>query len=221
MLACGMLKTMENTAVTSEIMDEPQAWETLREAHVAYEAAISPAYDEVLNEVAHRICATGSIGKADIGALLFWKRLRADTTWVRDLMTMTEQDIREVTKKAVFAVCDDSLPVPMAAAAGRSALSPLPGFSRGDALASALLLAAAPARMAVYDRRAQIGLETLGHTLSPAPGRYSRYMELVELLRSTANRNGHNWSARDVDVALYWLGGKGRSPKPVQDAQSS
>jgi hypothetical protein len=89
-------------------------------------------------------------------------------------MCMTEQEIREVTKKAVSAVSDDSLPVPKAAAASRSALSPLPGFARGDALALALLLAAAPERMAVYDRRAQTGLETFGHTLSPAPGRYSR-----------------------------------------------
>lgn len=76
---------------------------------------------------------------------------------------------------------DPSLPVPFAAAAGRSAISPLPGFESGDALAAALLLAAAPARMAVYDRRAQAGLEALGHALSPTRGRYSRYMELVEL----------------------------------------
>ncbi|WP_442545249.1 hypothetical protein ACSBOX_06110 [Arthrobacter sp. KN11-1C] len=198
---------MDKTDATSEFMDDPQDWETLREAHTAYKAATSPAYDEVLHEVALRIRATGSIGKADIGALLFWKRLRADTTWVRGLMTMTDQEIREVTKKAVSAVSDDSLPVPAAAASGRSALSPLPGFVRGDALASALLLAAAPERMAVYDRRAQTGLEILGHTLSPAPGRYSRYMDLVERLRSMANRHGNNWSARDVDVALYWLGG--------------
>lgn len=216
-----MLSTMDNTGATSEFIDNPHAWERLREAHAAYEAATSPAYDEVLHEVAHRIRTTGSIGKADIGALLFWKRLRADTTWVRGLMTMTEQEVREVTKKAVSAVNDGSLSVPKAAAAGRGALSPLPGFERGDALASALLLAAAPERMAVYDRRAQSGLETLGHTLSPAPGRYSRYMELVELLRSTATRHGDNWSARDVDVALYWLGGTGQSVELLRDAQLS
>lgn len=37
-------------------------------------------------------------------------------------------------------------------------------------------------------------------------------MELVEVLRSTAKRHGHTWSARDVDVALFWLGGP--KPKP-------
>jgi hypothetical protein len=193
-------------------MDEPQVCETLLESHAAYMAGTSRAYDEVLTEVADRIRATASIGKADIGALLFWKRLRADTTWVRALMNMQEREVREVTEKAVSAVNDALLPVPKAASAGRSALSPLPGFDKGDALASALLMAAAPERMAVYDRRAQAGLGTLGLTLSPAPGRYERYMELVEALRSIVARHGHNWSARDVDVALFWLGGL--RPKP-------
>lgn len=191
---------------------DPQVWEALRASHAAYMSGTSLAYDEVLTEVADRIRATASIGKADIGALLFWKRLRADTPWVRDLMTMQDLDVRAVTEKAVSAVNDVSLTVPKAASAGRGALSPLPGFETGDAFASALLLAAAPERMAVYDRRAQAGLETLGLTLSAAPGRYARYMELVEVLRSTAKRHGHDWSARDVDVALYWLGGP--KPKP-------
>ena len=44
-----------------------------------YLSGTSPACDEVLNAVADRIRATASIGKADIGALLFWKRLRADS----------------------------------------------------------------------------------------------------------------------------------------------
>jgi hypothetical protein len=198
---------MDEPDETPEAMDDPQVWETLRGSHAAYIASTSPAYDEVLTEVGGRIRATGSIGKADIGALLFWKRLRADTTWVRNLMATGERDVRAATKKAVSAVNDLSLPVPTAASAGRAALSPLPGFESGDALASALLLAAAPERMAVYDRRAQAGLETLGFALSAAPGRYARYMELVEGLRSMANRRGQTWSARDVDVALYWLGG--------------
>lgn len=61
--------------------------------------------------------------------------------------------------------------------------------------------------MAVYDQRAQAGLETLGRTLSAARGRYGRYIASVEDLRLLAERNGHAWLARDVDVALYWLGG--------------
>jgi hypothetical protein len=193
-------------------MDDSQVWERLRAAHAAYKAATSPAYDEVFNEVADRIRMEGSIGKADIGALLFWKRLRADTPWVSELMTWPEEKVREVTNGAVTAVNEGSLSVADAASAARGALSPLPGFDTGDALASALLLAAAPGRMAVYDRRAQAGLEALGRTLSPARGRYGRYMALVEELRLLAQRNGHAWLARDVDVALYWHGGPNLQP---------
>lgn len=190
-----------------EDLENPKTWEMLRASHTAYRQGTSSAYDEVLTDVASRIKATGSIGKTDIGALLFWKRLRANTPWVSDLMTMPEADVRAITAKAVSAVTDESLPVPQAASEGRRALVSLPGFKTGDALASALMLAAAPDRMAVYDRRARAGLQSLGLTLSSKPGRYRRYMELVEALRLTAARHEHNWTARDVDVALYWLGG--------------
>lgn len=202
-----MLPSMDETHETPRVMGDPNVWERLRAAHTAYMAATSPSYDEVLYEVADRVRAIGSIGKADIGALLFWKRLRADTPWVSDLMTWPERKVREVTKDAVEAVINPSLTVSEAASAGRRALSELPGFDTGDAFASALLLAAAPQRMAVYDRRAQAGLEALGHQLSAARGRYGRYMTLVEDLRLLAKRNGHAWLARDIDVALYWIGG--------------
>ncbi|WP_285248843.1 hypothetical protein [Pseudarthrobacter sp. efr-133-R2A-89] len=104
------------------------------------------------------------------------------------------------------AVNDTSLGVPAAASRGRAALSVLPGFVQGDALASALLTAAAPKRMAVYDRRAQKGLETLGLSLSATSG---SYMQIVTDLSSAAEHRGHNWSAREVGLALYWLGGQG------------
>src|SRR5687768_15716733 len=125
-----MLQTMDKQDETPRAMADSQVWETLRAAHAAYMAATSPAYDEVLTEVADRIQATASIGKADMGALLFWKRLRADTPWVRDLMKMRDLEVRAVTELAVSAVNDLSLSVPKAASAGRGALSPLPGFER-------------------------------------------------------------------------------------------
>lgn len=184
-----------------------ESWDKLFKAHREYISGASRAYDEVLYAAAERIRSTKSIGKADIGSLLLWKRLRADTRWVRNLMLIPDKEVREHTYKAVEAANDLSCPVPEAAVSGRTALSPLPGFQAGDALASALLLAAAPERMAVYDRRAQLGLERLGLQLSPARGRYGRYMELVESIRLSASANGQVWTARDVDVALYWLGG--------------
>ena len=149
----------------------------------------------------------GSIGKADIGALLFWKRLQANARWVSDLMVLEDEYVRGVTARAVAAARNKSLSVIEAAKAGRGALSPLPGFQSGDALASALLFAAAPERLAVYDRRAHTGLGRLGLTLAKRSGRYGRYMSLVEDLREVARAHGCDWSARDVDLALYQLGG--------------
>jgi len=144
-----------------------EAWDTLRHTHEDFQSSVSPAYDEVLHEVADRVRTSGSIGKTVICALLFWKRLRADTRWVRDLMVISDSQVRLVTAKAI-AVSDNSLDVLAAAAQGRAALTGLPAFAQGDPLASALLTAAAPQRMAVDDRRAQTGLEKIGLSLSPA-----------------------------------------------------
>lgn len=112
-----------------------------------------------------------------------------------------------MTAAAVEAARDMESETPEAARRGRSILAALPGFARGDALASALLLAAAPSRMAVYDRRAQAALALLGIQLSAAPGRYGRYMALVESLRDELLvTSAHAWTARDVDLALFALG---------------
>ncbi|WP_432560672.1 hypothetical protein [Granulicoccus sp. GXG6511] len=185
----------------------PEAIARLASAHEDYQTTVSAHYDEVLHEVARRVDEAQSIGKSDIAALVFWKRLRADTPWVPRLMECPDADVRAKTAVAVAAVRDTTIPTWEAAGTGRSALAALPGLLRGDALASALLLSAAPQRMAVYDRRAHQALELLGITLSSRPGRYRRYMEILEQLRQAVNARGAEWTNRDVDQALYWLGG--------------
>jgi hypothetical protein len=184
-----------------------QKWKQLATARTAYERQVASAYDEVLVEVAARVQATGSIGKADIGALLLWKRLRADTPWARKLMSLPDIEVRTTTARAVDAVRDERASTPEAAFQGRRLLSSLPGFTTGDALASAVLVAAAPHRMAIYDKRAHRGLELLGETLSASPGRYGRYTQLIDDLLDLAHQHDHTWIARDVDLALYWIGG--------------
>ncbi|MFD9128674.1 hypothetical protein [Kitasatospora sp. NPDC059571] len=180
-------------------------WQRLATAHAAYHEGAGGAYDEVLREVAARVAAEGSIGKADIGALVLWKRLRADTPWAYALMSLPDTAVRAVTAEAVAAVRDTALDRGTAARRGRAALSPLPGFDRGDALASALLTAAAPDRMAVYDRRAHRGLDLLGLELDHRRGRYGRYMALLDRLLAAAPAPVRGWTARDLDTALYGL----------------
>ncbi|MFH8365137.1 hypothetical protein ACH4FV_36930 [Streptomyces anulatus] len=183
----------------------PDRWQRLAAAHQAYTETVSPYYDETLQEVTRRACTSGSIGKADIGALLMWKRLRADTPWVSELMALADADVRRATAAATAAARDTSLSRRSAAQAGRAALASLPGFRTGDALASAVLTAAAPDRMAIYDRRAHNGLRTLGIPLSHAPGRYSRYIEAIDQLLTAAPDPIRNWTARDIDTTLYWM----------------
>ncbi|MFD7917578.1 hypothetical protein ACFV30_44135 [Streptomyces sp. NPDC059752] len=183
----------------------PEQWQRLAAARRAYIDTVSPYYDETLQEVTRRACTSGSIGKADIGALLMWKRLRADTPWATNLMAWPDIDVRRATAAAVTAARDTTLSRCAGAQAGRAALAHLPGFRTGDALASAVLTAAAPDRMAVYDRRAHSGLRTLGIALSHAPGRYSRYMETIDQLLAAAPAPIRTWAPRDMDTALYWM----------------
>lgn len=34
-------------------------------------------------------------------------------------------------------------------------------------------------------------------------------MQIVDDLSSAVKHHGHEWSAREVDLALYWFGGRG------------
>lgn len=181
-------------------------------ARAGYLADVSPHYDEVLHEVAQRTERAGSLGKTDIAALVVWKRLSAQTRWVTALMSLPDAHVRAVTERAVTAVRDTTLTRSEAARTGRSIIAELPGFRTGDALASAILTAAAPQRMAVYDQRVQHALDTLGLPLTPTPGRYGRYLQLLDDLLHHSGARADGWTARDIDTALYWMGANPHTP---------
>lgn len=183
-----------------------RAWDVLIPARAGYLAAVSPHYDEVFHDVVQRTEHAGSLGKTDIAALVVWKRLSAQTRWVTELMSLPDTHVRAVTERAVTAVRDTTLPRSEAARTGRGIIWELPGFRTGDALASAILTAAAPQRMAVYDSRVQHALDTLGLTLTPTPGRYGRYLQLLDDLLQHRGARADGWTARDIDTALYWTG---------------
>lgn len=184
---------------------------TLRDA--LRDSRISPHYDEPFMHVSQQIAERQSAGKGDIAVIAFWKRVRADTPWVADLLSMSEAAVRAITAEAVREV--RSAPdVAVAARRGRDALRSLPGFRSGDPLASALLCAIDPVRLAVYDVRAERGLQIVG---TPVPkGRrgvhdyYARYMTVIEHLRREGRELRHDWSPREVDIALYQIGKRPR-----------
>lgn len=166
-----------------------------------YEDPASEHYDEVLNEVADRAASVGSLGKVEIGALVVWKRLRANTPWVMSLMGKPDAEVREITAAARTAALDPSLSVVEAAGQARNALKSLPGWRKR--LASAILTALAPDRMAVYDRRAYSALSLLFDGDVPRSYSYADYMKTVDDLRQQV---GRGWRNRDVDLALFTLG---------------
>ena len=187
-------------------MEPTQRVATLVAARQAYRDGVREPYDEVLYQVIDRVRDTRSAGKLDIAALTVWKRLTASTTWARRLMNTDDSVVHAHTAQAFSAANDAAKTVPEAAAAARSALGELPGFGVGDALASAVCFVMAPTRLAVYDDRAHDGLLQLGFDLDDKPKRYSRYMQLIDRCRGELSEQGHDWSARDVDVALFELG---------------
>ena len=192
-------------------MEQQERLTRVRDADVRARTTISPHYDEVITELCARAEATGSLGKVDLGALVAWKRLRADTLYMGRLMATAETTVREHTAAAFAAARNPDLSTVDAATAARRALEPLPGFRSGDALASAACFICAPDRLAVYDRRAHAGLRVLGLDLTRTGGVYGQYMAHLDALRAALDTPSDHWTARRVDLALYVLG-KGDLP---------
>ena len=112
-----------------------------------------------------------------------------------------------VTGDAWVLANDESLSIPRAGRAAQGALWRLPGCG-GGAVASAILVALSPGRMAVWDRRARESLRAYGREPSPGNGRYQRYLEIVEELASDVTERAggsHAFTPRDIDLSLYHL----------------
>lgn len=160
-------------------------------------------YDEVLDAVRARASANRHLTKLDLGALIAWKRLRANTPWVRSLMNMPEADVIDSTG-AVFSEANSGAPVVKRAEEARRELLVLPGCGKGSsgAYASAVLTAC-NAEMPVYDSRARAALIELKLVAKGERLPYSKYVDLVVRIRE----RGGFASNRQVDLALYWCGG--------------
>ncbi len=180
----------------------------LLEQGIAAARQISPYYDDVLREVSARIGASGSVGKGDIAMLAFWKRIPT-SSWDVRILSLPEARVREVTASAVADIAAAKRSDLIAAAQhARELLRELPGFKLGSAMASAVLTAIRPDGLAVYDSNANVGLEVVELGLArDAANHYSEYMRRIGQCRAEASAvRGHQWSAHEVDLALYELG---------------
>jgi hypothetical protein len=173
-----------------------EGWQRLIAARDAYTHAVSPHYNEVLHQVTHRALTEGSLGKADSGRYCCGNACAPTPAGPAHSRRRAEGDQGRHARRARPS---------HAARDGRAALSELPGFTSSDALAFAVLTAAAPDRMAVYDRRAHAALHSLGITLTHSRGRYSRYIAFIDRLLAHTPEPARAWTARDMDTALYYL----------------
>lgn len=194
-------------------MTAAQRCRALADARQKCRAIMPKEYDETLRDVIARVAAASSLGKSDLGALLLWKRIRVGA-WANALLCMADEDVRDITGKAVVAARDTEVDVADAARHARRALIKLPGARIGDAFPSAIILAAAPDRMAIYDYHAHLGLWRIGLRLNEKPGLYARYMALVEQCRAEVREHRYgDWSAREVDLALFICGEDNSRPR--------
>lgn len=178
-----------------------RAWER----HVSNPA--TDVYDETLREVASRAAERQYLSKADIGSLVLWKRITAQSTWATRLQVMPDREVARITGDAYAHTHNLALSIPQAGQAARYALWHLPGMRGTGALSSALLLAMNPDRMAVWDRRVAAALVALGCHPRRGTDFYARYLHVTLDLaeRMHAANPDRSFVPRDVDVSLYTL----------------
>jgi hypothetical protein len=178
-----------------------------RARHAQRAGDLHRTYDEVLDEISARAASAGSMDKADIGALVLWKRITAQARWSRELMLTPDAFVRDVTRTAYQLANDAGVSIPEAGQAARDALRCLPGMGGTGALASALLLALAPSRMAVWDRRVGATLKALRLYPSGEPQFYGSYLSTTLALASEMASGEERYTPRDVDLALFHVAG--------------
>ncbi len=163
----------------------------------SYGSGTGREYDELFYEVHNRISEAGDAGKMDIAAITFWKR-SGQGKWIGDLLRRPEVEVRAATR-AGFTAGDDR--------AALTALAELPGFKRQEAIATALLCACDPMRFGVMDRRALKALALMGRGVGSSRGMTIRYLETIRGLRDEVAASRPGTTARDIDKALFMLGG--------------
>lgn len=163
-----------------------------------YDTPAGSVYDEILHEVHDRIARAGDAGKVDIAAITFWKRSGQGSKWISALLQRPESEVRAATR-AAFAADDDGQAL--------AALAVLPGFKQKEAMSTALLCAYDPMNYPVMDRRALKALDAIDHGVGRHRGMTLRYFTTVRELRDALTTERPGTTARDVDKALYVLGG--------------
>lgn len=181
-------------------------------------------YDETLHAVIARAKAEHSLGKADIGSLVLWKRVPAQTGWAKKFMLTPDREVREATHAAFAASNNSGLSIPDSGNAAREALRVLPGMTTRVSIASAVLLALSPERMAVWDSRVRTALQAAGLYSDPRKGFYGEYLRttlcLADAMHEADPQKG-SFTPRDVDLALYAAAGSASTLSQLRASATS
>jgi len=159
----------------------------------------SPYYDEVFWEVSARIRGRGEAGKLDLAALICWKR-SGQGHWVSDLMEMPDADVRCHSRAALAAGLTDQQRL--------DALAPLPGFKSKYAIATAALACNDPDDFGIIDWRTLKGLKWIERPIVRGRGETLRYLGRVRELRDLTRGSRPRVTARNIDQALWFIGGQ-------------
>lgn len=151
-----------------------------------------PAYDELFESIGHGMREHRAATKADIAALIFWKRIRTDS-WAGQFLATSDQKVIATTKAAFARGLTDEERL--------ERLRALPGFRHGAAVPSTLLAAWNPAAYGIYDRNAKRALAALALWPSDAAIGVARYFKLI---RDVGNEL--EMTPRAVDKALFIIG---------------
>src|SRR5699024_7036280 len=114
-----------------------------------------------------------------------------------------DSQVRKVTARAYAITNDASKSIPEAGGEARQLLRPIPGLGGGGAIASAVLLAMSPTRMAVWDRRVNKSLKAIGKSPRGLRHRYKSYLEAVVDLTDVMQEvvgDSHLVIPREVDL---------------------
>lgn len=154
-------------------------------------------YDEVLDEVHHRLVTHDEASKVDLAALIGWKHVR-NAPWMRELLTMSDSEVRDITRRAIAGAMSDSERV--------AAIRPLPGFGSGGAFTSVFFAAWSPERFGVYDRlvnqrRRLVVEEDCGCMWSDLP----TYWQHLRRIAAEMNSGSGAWTPRMVEMAILNL----------------
>jgi hypothetical protein len=161
-------------------------------------ASYPASYDEIFNEIHHRLRRQGHATKLDLGGLVFWKHIQ-NAPWMTGLNGIPDTQVIAATAAAFAPNLTDAQRI--------TALLPLPGYRAGGAFTSVVLTAWDPQSYGVFDK---LVFEHYPTVIDPrCTCNWTNLPDYFDHLRRLAQElavvTGVAWTPRQADMALLML----------------